>query len=61
VTASRWKFDSGWPPKNCTATTAARPATGSAVGLRSTRSVSRISHGSSAHTFGSGQATHTRK
>ena len=32
VAASRWKFDSGWPPKNCSATTAASPATGSGAG-----------------------------
>ena len=49
---SRWKFDSGWPPKNCSATTAASPATGSGPGARITRSVSSSSQGSSAQTFG---------
>jgi hypothetical protein len=56
-----WKLDSGWPPKNCRATTTARATAAPGVGRRSTRSAVHRSHGRRAQTFVCGQATQTRK
>ena len=58
---TRWKLVSGWPPKNCSATSAARPATGSGPGRRITSSVSSISQGMSGKMLVSGHASHTTK
>ena len=59
--ARLWKLDSGWPPKNCSATTSASPATGVAPGLRTTASTASSSHGSHAHTLLSGHVSQTTK
>ena len=57
--ASEWKLDSGCPPKNCSATTSARPATGSGPGRRAASHTPSHSHGSHAHTLLSGHDSQT--
>ena len=54
---STWKLDSGWPPKNCSATSTASPANGSGPGRRARRSASRQIQGRNAQTLTVGQAT----
>ena len=52
--ASTWKLDSGCPPKNCSATTSASPATAAPRLVAVRDHTSSISHGSHAHTLYSG-------
>ena len=56
-----WKLDSGCPPKNWSATSAARPAAGSGPGRRISSSAITSSHGTSAKMLESGHASQTMK
>ena len=51
TTTSTWKLDDGWPPRNCSPTAAASPATGSGPGRRTHSSLSRHTHGRSTQTL----------
>ena len=56
-----WKVVSGWPPRNASPTSAARPAAGRRLGRRTISSVSSSSQGISGKTFVSGHASQATK